>query len=133
MEKLCKKLGKLLKLWKFQRFFGLQSISQNCIFSCEECPKRCNKLLNFSKTNGQAEIHPSRLFWSMTADLQTESGQITEEMFRYILDKVGDISDSALVDELFTEVDVDGNGVIDYDEFAVMVKNYLTEEDVAAH
>jgi len=35
------------------------------------------------------------------------------------------------IDEVFREVDVAGNGQIDYEEFSQMVRNYLFEDDAA--
>jgi len=63
--------------------------------------------------------------------LQGESGHITKRDFQYILRELGDISDDSVIEEIFTEADVDGNGLIDYDEFTFLVKNYMTDEDVS--
>uniref|UniRef100_A0A914VXK1 EF-hand domain-containing protein n=1 Tax=Plectus sambesii TaxID=2011161 RepID=A0A914VXK1_9BILA len=46
---------------------------------------------------------------------------------------VGDIDDDRIIDDVFAEVDVDGNGLIDYDEFSSMVRNYMTDDDVSIH
>lgn len=43
---------------------------------------------------------------------------------------VGEINDDELLDQIFQEIDVDGNGVIDYHEFASMVRHYLKDDDV---
>ncbi|CAI5451843.1 unnamed protein product [Caenorhabditis angaria] len=62
---------------------------------------------------------------------RSENGGITKKDFRYILRELGDITDNQIIDEIFNEADVDGNGVIDYDEFTYMVKNYMTDDDIA--
>ncbi|CAI4223530.1 unnamed protein product [Auanema sp. JU1783] len=61
---------------------------------------------------------------------RAESGSISKRDFQYILREFGDITDSQIIEEIFLEADVDGNGVIDYDEFAYMVKNYMTDDDI---
>ncbi|CAD6190014.1 unnamed protein product [Caenorhabditis auriculariae] len=63
---------------------------------------------------------------------RSESGGISKKDFRFILRELGDITDNQVIDEIFNEADVDGNGVIDYDEFSYMVKNYMTDEDINA-
>nr|AAS99339.1 putative calmodulin isoform c [Dictyocaulus viviparus] len=61
---------------------------------------------------------------------ESESNVISKKDFQYILRELGDITDNQIIDEIFLEADVDGNGLIDYDEFSYMVKNYLTDEDI---
>nr|AAS99338.1 putative calmodulin isoform b [Dictyocaulus viviparus] len=61
---------------------------------------------------------------------RSESNVISKKDFQYILRELGDITDNQIIDEIFLEADVDGNGLIDYDEFSYMVKNYLTDEDI---
>ncbi|KAK5979474.1 HLH domain-containing protein [Trichostrongylus colubriformis] len=60
--------------------------------------------------------------------------EVVKECFsvfdRYILRELGDITDNQIIDEIFMEADVDGNGLIDYDEFSYMVKNYMTDDDI---
>lgn len=63
--------------------------------------------------------------------LQSEVGSVSKKDFQYILGELGDIRDKAIVDEIFAEADVDGNGVLDYDEFTFMVRNYMMDEDLA--
>lgn len=63
--------------------------------------------------------------------LQGEGGVVTKKDFQYILSELGDIHDKAVVDEIFAEADVDGDGVLDYDEFTFMVRNYMIDEDLA--
>ncbi|CAJ0582791.1 unnamed protein product, partial [Mesorhabditis spiculigera] len=60
----------------------------------------------------------------------SESGVISKKDFQYILRELGDITDSTIQDEIFLEADVDGNGLIDYDEFTYMCKNYMLDEDI---
>uniref|UniRef100_A0A0R3RNJ6 Calmodulin n=1 Tax=Elaeophora elaphi TaxID=1147741 RepID=A0A0R3RNJ6_9BILA len=60
-----------------------------------------------------------------------ESGVVSKKDFQYILSELGDIRDKAVVDEIFAEADVDGDGVLDYDEFTFMVRNYMIDEDLA--
>uniref|UniRef100_A0A915Q0B7 EF-hand domain-containing protein n=1 Tax=Setaria digitata TaxID=48799 RepID=A0A915Q0B7_9BILA len=60
-----------------------------------------------------------------------EVGVVSKKDFQYILSELGDIRDNAVVDEIFAEADVDGNGVLDYDEFTFMVRNYMIDEDLA--
>ncbi len=62
--------------------------------------------------------------------LQNGSGTIGDEDFRLILQGLGGIQDERIIEEIFIEFDVDGNGVIDFAEFSNMVKSYMTEEDV---
>lgn len=61
---------------------------------------------------------------------QHRSGFISEADFRMILKTLGDINDDEVLDQIFQEVDVDGNGVIDYNEFSSMVRNYMQDDDV---
>ena len=61
---------------------------------------------------------------------QSSAGTINEDDFRTILRGLGEIHNDEVIEDIFSEFDVDGNGVIDYAEFSNMVKNYLTEEDV---
>uniref|UniRef100_A0A0K0DFP2 Troponin C n=1 Tax=Angiostrongylus cantonensis TaxID=6313 RepID=A0A0K0DFP2_ANGCA len=61
---------------------------------------------------------------------RSESSVISKKDFQYILRELGDITDNQIIDEIFLEADVDGNGLIDYDEFSYMVKNYMTDEDI---
>ncbi|VDN31138.1 unnamed protein product, partial [Gongylonema pulchrum] len=60
-----------------------------------------------------------------------EVGSVSKKDFQYILGELGDIRDKAIVDEIFAEADVDGDGVLDYDEFTFMVRNYMLDEDLA--
>ncbi|TKR69919.1 hypothetical protein L596_022008 [Steinernema carpocapsae] len=59
-----------------------------------------------------------------------KNGHITKEEFEATLRELGDFTNSSVIDEIFADVDVDANGIIDYDEFSFMVKNYLLDEDV---
>ncbi|PIO74893.1 EF hand [Teladorsagia circumcincta] len=61
---------------------------------------------------------------------RSESSVISKKDFQYILRELGDITDNQIIDEIFLEADVDGNGLIDYDEFSYMVKNYMTDDDI---
>ena len=61
---------------------------------------------------------------------QSESGLISRKDFEFILKEMGGIENPLLIDELFTEFDVDSDGFIDFDEFGFLVKNYLTDDDV---
>ncbi|VDK18548.1 unnamed protein product [Anisakis simplex] len=61
---------------------------------------------------------------------RSESGAVSKKDFEFILREVGDITDNAIIDEIFDEVDVDGDGIIDYDEFTFMVRNYMTDDDI---
>uniref|UniRef100_A0A915M9U9 EF-hand domain-containing protein n=1 Tax=Meloidogyne javanica TaxID=6303 RepID=A0A915M9U9_MELJA len=61
---------------------------------------------------------------------RNESGLISKKDFDFVLRELGDIQNSRLIDELFIEYDVDGDGFIDFDEFSFLVRNYLTDEDV---
>lgn len=63
--------------------------------------------------------------------MQSETGSVSEKDFRYILKEVGGFEDDTIIDEVFAEVDVDGNGIVDYDEFSAMVRNYMTDDDVS--
>ncbi|KAK6107818.1 EF hand family protein [Brugia pahangi] len=59
-----------------------------------------------------------------------EGGVVSKKDFQYILSELGDIHDKAVIDEIFAEADVDGDGVLDYDEFSFMVRNYMIDEDL---
>uniref|UniRef100_A0A1I7VRM1 EF hand family protein n=1 Tax=Loa loa TaxID=7209 RepID=A0A1I7VRM1_LOALO len=59
-----------------------------------------------------------------------EGGVVSKKDFQYILTELGDIRNKAVIDEIFAEADVDGDGVLDYDEFAFMVRNYMIDEDL---
>lgn len=61
---------------------------------------------------------------------QSESGVVSKKDFEYILSELGEIRDKAVVDEIFAEADVDGDGVLNYDEFTFMVRNYMIDEDL---
>ncbi|KAI1720521.1 EF hand domain-containing protein [Ditylenchus destructor] len=61
---------------------------------------------------------------------RSECGLISRKDFEFVLREVGDIQNGSLIEELFTEYDVDYDGFIDFDEFSFLVKNYLTDEDV---
>jgi len=61
---------------------------------------------------------------------RSESGLISRKDFEFILKEMGGIENPLLIDELFTEFDVDSDGFIDFDEFGFLVKNYLTDDDV---
>lgn len=62
---------------------------------------------------------------------QSESGLVSRKDFEFVLKELGGIMNDKLIDEIFTEYDVDSDGFIDYDEFSFLVKNYLTDDDVA--
>uniref|UniRef100_A0AC35FU36 EF-hand domain-containing protein n=1 Tax=Panagrolaimus sp. PS1159 TaxID=55785 RepID=A0AC35FU36_9BILA len=62
---------------------------------------------------------------------RSESGLITRKDFEYILREMGGIQNPDLIEELFTEFDVDSDGFIDFEEFGFLVKNYLTDDDIA--
>ncbi|KAF7636589.1 hypothetical protein Mgra_00003984 [Meloidogyne graminicola] len=47
---------------------------------------------------------------------RNESGLISKKDFDFVLRELGDIQNSRLIDELFVEYDVDGDGFIDFDE-----------------
>ena len=55
---------------------------------------------------------------------------MSEKDFKFILREIGGIDDDSVIEEVFAEVDVDGNGLVDYDEFSSMVRNYMTDDDV---
>lgn len=58
------------------------------------------------------------------------NGVISESEFKYIFTEIGHFPEYQ-IDDIFKEVDIDGNGQIDYDEFAQMVRTYLLEESGA--
>lgn len=55
---------------------------------------------------------------------------ISQKDFEYVLREIGDINNSWLLEELFTEYDVDGDGFIGPAEFGVLVRDYLTDDDI---
>ncbi|KAH7721562.1 calmodulin isoform a [Aphelenchoides avenae] len=61
---------------------------------------------------------------------RTECGMISQKDFEYVLREIGDINNSWLLEELFTEYDVDGDGFIGPAEFGVLVRDYLTDDDI---
>ncbi|GMS78836.1 hypothetical protein PENTCL1PPCAC_1011, partial [Pristionchus entomophagus] len=61
---------------------------------------------------------------------RSEAGCISKRDFHYVLREFGDITDNTIIEEIFNEVDVDGNGVIDADEFSYMVRNYMNDDDI---
>lgn len=61
---------------------------------------------------------------------RSESGLISKKDFEFVLRELGDIHNGRMIEELFIEYDVDGDGFIDFDEFSFLVRNYLTDEDV---
>ncbi len=50
--------------------------------------------------------------------------------FQQVLRGIGEINDDSIIEGIFSEFDVDANGLIDYDEFTNFVKSYMTEEDM---
>jgi len=61
---------------------------------------------------------------------QDSNGVISEAEFKHVLMELGNFPEDE-IDEIFREVDVAGNGQIDYEEFAQMVRNYLFDDDGA--
>ncbi|GMT10410.1 hypothetical protein PFISCL1PPCAC_1707, partial [Pristionchus fissidentatus] len=61
---------------------------------------------------------------------RAEAGAISKRDFQYVLREFGDITDNTIIEEIFNEVDVDGNGLIDADEFSYMVRNYMNDDDI---
>ncbi|GMR58478.1 hypothetical protein PMAYCL1PPCAC_28673 [Pristionchus mayeri] len=60
----------------------------------------------------------------------SKSDAINKSDFAYILRELGDITDRDLINEIFNESDLDGNGVIDKDEFEAMCANYFQPGDI---
>jgi len=56
-------------------------------------------------------------------------GEITEEDLGNLLSSLGDVATPAQVHDLFMEVDEDGGGSIDFDEFMVMMADRMKERD----
>ena len=56
-------------------------------------------------------------------------GEITEEDLGNLLSSLGDVATPAQVHTLFMEVDEDGGGSIDFDEFMVMMADRMKERD----
>lgn len=67
---------------------------------------------------------------NLLVHFQHKTGMITESEFRNVLKNIGGIIDDDVIEQIFQEVDVDGNGVIDYDEFSSMVRNYMEDGDM---
>jgi len=61
---------------------------------------------------------------------RNETGVIMKNDFEFVLRELGGMNNTALLDELFAEFDVDSDGFIDYEEFAFLVKNYLHDDDI---
>lgn len=59
---------------------------------------------------------------------QDRNGIISEVEFKTVFREIGGFTEDK-IDEVFREVDVAGNGQIDYEEFAQMVRNYLLEDE----
>ncbi|VDO96018.1 unnamed protein product [Heligmosomoides polygyrus] len=61
---------------------------------------------------------------------RSESTVISKKDFQCISREPGDITDNQIIDEIFLEVEADGNCWMEYDEFSDMVKNYMTDDDI---
>uniref|UniRef100_A0A915K2N1 EF-hand domain-containing protein n=1 Tax=Romanomermis culicivorax TaxID=13658 RepID=A0A915K2N1_ROMCU len=59
---------------------------------------------------------------------QDRNGIISEVEFKTVFREIGGFTEDK-IDEIFREVDVAGNGQIDYEEFSQMVRNYLFDDD----
>lgn len=63
---------------------------------------------------------------------QDSNGVISEAEFKHVLMELGGFPEDE-IEEIFREVDVAGNGQIDYEEFSQMVRTYLLDEDSGAN
>lgn len=62
---------------------------------------------------------------------QDSNGVISEAEFKHVLMELGGFPEDE-IEDIFREVDVAGNGQIDYEEFSQMVRTYLLDEDGAS-
>ena len=51
-------------------------------------------------------------------------GFITSAELRHVMLNIGECLSEAQVDELVEETDIDGDGLVDYQEFAYMLESY---------
>lgn len=63
---------------------------------------------------------------------QAKQGYIDAAMVGTILAMLGHNLDQAMLDEIIAEVDVDGSGQIEFEEFATLAARFLVEEDAEA-
>lgn len=61
-----------------------------------------------------------------------KQGYIDAAMVGTILGMLGHQLDQAMLDEIIAEVDVDGSGQIEFEEFATLAARFLVEEDAEA-
>lgn len=63
---------------------------------------------------------------------QEKQGYIDAAMVGTILGMLGHQLDQGMLDEIIAEVDVDGSGQIEFEEFATLAARFLVEEDAEA-
>lgn len=63
---------------------------------------------------------------------QEKQGYIDAAMVGTILSMLGHQLDQGMLDEIIAEVDVDGSGQIEFEEFATLAARFLVEEDAEA-
>lgn len=63
---------------------------------------------------------------------QEKQGFIDAAMVGTILGMLGHQLDQSMLDEIIAEVDVDGSGQIEFEEFATLAARFLVEEDAEA-
>lgn len=59
---------------------------------------------------------------------QDSNGVVSESEFKHVMREIGGFDDR-FSEELFREIDVAGSGHLNYDEFALMVADYLLNEN----
>uniref|UniRef100_A0AAF5HZI2 EF-hand domain-containing protein n=1 Tax=Strongyloides stercoralis TaxID=6248 RepID=A0AAF5HZI2_STRER len=126
------------ELEKAVRDLGLDPTVEDLKKIIEEVDKRGNQQIDFDEfCEFMGKLSHKQKSWNdfikecFQAFDVSESGGITKKDFHYIMKEFGGIQDHQLIDSIFKEYDIDGDRVLDYDEFVFLCKNYLTEEDIA--
>ncbi|GMR58994.1 hypothetical protein PMAYCL1PPCAC_29189 [Pristionchus mayeri] len=119
---------------------GLETTKEELDKIIDEVDKRGNHEIDFDEfCEVMRRLNAKKSSWKEVIQQcfivfdRTEAGIISKRDFQYVLREIGEIRDNAIIDEIWSLVDVDGNGIIDMDEFADMVRDYMKDEDIESH
>ncbi|KAF8355040.1 hypothetical protein PRIPAC_96663 [Pristionchus pacificus] len=116
---------------------GLESTKDQLTKIIDEVDQRGNHEIDFDEfCEVMRRLYEKKSSWNdvirQCLDVfdQAETGSVTKRDFAWVLREFGDITDMTIIEDIFNESDVDGNGLIDKDEFTFMCRNYLTDDDL---
>ncbi|GMR61540.1 hypothetical protein PMAYCL1PPCAC_31735 [Pristionchus mayeri] len=119
------------------RNLGLEQTRDELDKIIDEVDKRGNHEIDFDEFCGvMRRLYEKKSSWNEVIQQcfavfdRSEAGIISKRDFQYVLREFGDITDNTIIEEIFNECDVDGNGLLDADEFADMVRNYMNDDDI---